>query len=83
VSYAIEAGIPLPVRGPKPPHQPKQPGRQPAAETTLMQTMEVGESFLVDDYMRWLFLRGKLTKMRPRRFSMRKVPGGWRLWRTE
>jgi hypothetical protein len=76
MSYVIEQGI-------EPPAQlPRRGGRPASEEHTLMMAMQVGESFMVHDYLRWLFLRGKLTKMRPRKFSMRKVPGGWRLWRV-
>ena len=73
---AIETGVPL-----KP--APHTGGKPYAEETVAMMTMAVGDSFMVTDYMRYLFVRGKLTKMRPRKFSMRKTPGGWRLWRVE
>lgn len=77
MSYVIEHGVHMPST------IQRAGGRPPSEEHLLMTTMEVGESFLITDYMRWQFVRGKLTKMRPKRFSMRKVPGGWRLWRTE
>lgn len=71
-TITLEHGIPRPLGG-----------RPPAPETIAMKTMEIGDSFLITDYCRWLVVRGKLTKHRPRRYSLRKVPGGWRLWRVE
>lgn len=77
MSYVIETGVA------PPPAIPSKGGRPRSEEHHVMSVMEVGQSFLITDYMRWLFVRGKLTKMRPRKFSMRKASGGWRVWRLE
>lgn len=63
--------------------RPAGPGRRAAEETVAMKTMEIGQSFLVTDYKRREFVRSKLVHLRPRRFSIHKVPGGWRVWRVK
>lgn len=74
MSYELSNGIPIP---------PAIPGRKPSAETIAMRTMEIGQSFLIEDHDRWQFARAKLSGLRPKRYSIRKVEGGWRVWRVE
>jgi len=57
-------------------------GRPRAPETIAMMTMEVGQSFLVPTHDRWQFVRSKLCRMKPRKFSVWKMgEEGWRVWR--
>lgn len=75
MSYQLEDGIPLPAR--------IRVGRKLSPETKIMREMEVGQSFLVTEHDRWVFVRSKLTPLRPKRYSIHQVQGGWRVWRIE
>lgn len=54
-----------------------------APESIQMQQMQVGDSFLVTEYRRYLFVTGRVGKVKPRKFSIRKSPGGWRVERVQ
>ena len=72
----IDKGIPIP--------HPRQCGRMPYYP---MDTMDVGDSFLVPDSN----VKGRATALvssankrhAPKRFTSRKVTGGHRVWRIE
>lgn len=58
-------------------------GRPSSEERKLMEAMEVGQSFLITHYDRFQFVRGIVSRFKPKKFSIRKSPGGWRIWRVE
>lgn len=70
MSYVIEQGVPL----------IKNNGRPASEERKAMRSLQVGDSFLIDDerraqHARWLGPKLEGT------FSIRKVREGWRVWR--
>ncbi len=72
MTYIIEDGIPLP---PTPRNHPR------TATSQAMARMEVGQSFAIASNAEWQQVRGRLSIMRPRRFSIRRQETGWRVWR--
>lgn len=74
MSYVIETKIPCPGTS---------KGPVPSEERKTMQTMEVGQSFLVTEFKIYERIRGIQSRIEGRKFSLRKHPGGWRLWRVE
>lgn len=75
MSYQLEDGLPIPTV--------TRSGRPLSPERATMTTMDVGQSFLVPDFNRWQFVRGITSSMKPKRYSIHKVDGGWRVWRIE
>jgi hypothetical protein len=70
----IEPGIPL---------MDERRGRLPGPLRERMETLHVGDSFRLDTEAEWLLARGTVNKLRPKRFSIRKIPReGWRVWRV-
>lgn len=49
-----------------------------------MLALEPGQSFAMDTEEEYIRARGTVHKLKPRKFSVRKVPfEGWRIWRLE
>lgn len=49
-----------------------------------METLHPGDSFTLDDEAEYLLARGTVNKLKPKKFSIRKIPHiGWRIWRVE
>lgn len=74
-AYAIESGIERPEK--------LTLGRPITKERELMCAMEVGQSFLLTDHSRYEYVRSIQTRLKPKKFSTRKQPDGWRVWRLE
>jgi hypothetical protein len=72
--FVIEDGIPIP------PKRPKRPG---AGLTDAARSMEVGQSLLVPGAKSTSTVAGTLYRLRPMRYTSRKVEGGVRIWRVE
>jgi hypothetical protein len=72
MNYAIDDNIPVPTRG-----------RTASAELRAMRQLDVGQSFLVQDWQGANRVRFHQCKEPGKKFAMRKIDGGWRVWRTE
>jgi uncharacterized protein (DUF2249 family) len=71
--FVIESGVPIPDR-----YRPR------SAIGIALEALEPGQSFVVKDAYDCERIRSRMAKMRPKHFSLRKIPnGGWRVWRTE
>lgn len=65
------------------PHTPKR-GRPLHPLTQRMRSMEVGDSFLAEDWNELMMAKSWQCKLRPKRFSiMKEAHLGWRVWRLE
>jgi hypothetical protein len=57
-------------------------GRLPGPVRERMEVLRVGDSFRLDTEQEYMLARGTASKLRPRKFSIRKIPHeGWRVWR--
>lgn len=63
-----ETGIPIPARTDYGPVR------------AVLKSLKVGESLWVDEPINQSLL---YQKLKPRRFVVRRVNGGWRIWRSE
>lgn len=67
MKFKIEKGIPIP-----------KPSEYGPIRFALRQ-MQVGDSILADEPVNQSLL---YQKLKPRKFLVRRVKGGWRIWRT-
>lgn len=70
MSYVIEQDVPL------------RTGRKPSKERQTMKILDIGQSFLVPDAGKVSLVRRLAFKLPPKRFSVQKERGGWRVWRV-
>lgn len=73
--FVVQNDVPLPEPRTRSPRTPLG---------TVMQSLQVGESFMVGSAHELELVRGRITSLRPKKFATRKVEHqGWRIWRTE
>lgn len=73
-AFVIERNVPRPMA---PPNVPRTP------TSKAMASMEIGDSFAISSDAEYAQVRGRLSGMRPWRYSIRRQEaGGWRVWRV-
>lgn len=73
MSYVIEEGIPVSKR-----YGPRTP------VTMALEALEPEQSFVITNDTEYIQVRGRLSKLKPKKFRMRKLGrDGWRIWRVE
>jgi hypothetical protein len=72
MSYVIEEGIPLPTGY----------GRRTEVSRTL-DGLQVDQSFHISTERELTAVRGVMCRIPPKKFSVRKESGGWRIWRIK
>ena len=79
-SYVIESGIPIPAC--KQDNQSRPSGPKSELAKVLL-SLEVGQSFGIDEERDYTRVRAYLHRYKSRRFVTRKLPReGWRVWRV-
>jgi hypothetical protein len=68
--YTIERGIPIPA------------GHNSTASFDVLDKMKVGESVLFD-HNEWKRARNQCYMRKPKSFTFRRDPNGYRCWRTK
>lgn len=59
-------------------------GKVKTKERATMERLDVGDAFMVDTYTKYTAVRGVRYELKPKKFSVTKVPGqGWQVLRIE